>query len=204
MKIISKYKDYYDYLVGIYGVDEKIVLDRTEFEIANFYSPTIITFYIAGKCVDGYWDGKMFYFGEDLKQFCKDQQKDTKNYPKWKLRWMNFGKDPNSVVVYNDSWGRKQRTAYPDLRVDETKTNEKHNCAIMCTSSINISTASSGFFRYPKLEDLGIITILPPHEIYMMLSEWLAPKDKTVDTLSNLEKIVAAGFDKKTSFRNIK
>jgi hypothetical protein len=27
MKIISKIKDYYDYLQGIYGIDEKLVLD---------------------------------------------------------------------------------------------------------------------------------------------------------------------------------
>lgn len=32
MKIISKYKDYYDYLSGIYGIDEKKVLDRTQFK----------------------------------------------------------------------------------------------------------------------------------------------------------------------------
>ena len=32
MKIISKYKDYYDYLTGIYGVDDKIVLDRRGWE----------------------------------------------------------------------------------------------------------------------------------------------------------------------------
>lgn len=198
MKIISKYKDYYDYLMGIYGVDEKIVLDRTEFEMANFYSPIVVTFYIAGMCIDGYWDGMIFYFGEDLRQFCKDQEKDTKNYPKWRLRWMNFGKDPNAVTVYNNSWLRSQ-TAYPDLRVDETKTNEKHKCAIMCSSNMK-----GEFLRYPKLEDLGIISVLPPHEIYMMLSEWLAPKDKVEDNMSDTEKIIAAGFDKKTSFRNIK
>jgi hypothetical protein len=32
----------------------------------------------------------------------------------------------------------------------------------------------------------------------------LAPKDNANDTMSNEEKITAAGFDKKTSFRNIK
>lgn len=32
MKIISKYKDYYDYLQGIYGVDEKKILDRTSYK----------------------------------------------------------------------------------------------------------------------------------------------------------------------------
>ena len=28
MKIISKFKDFYDYLTGVYGVDPKLVLDR--------------------------------------------------------------------------------------------------------------------------------------------------------------------------------
>jgi len=194
MKIISKYKDYYDYLMGIYGVDEKIVLDRTEFEMANFYSPLIVTFYIAGKCIDGYWDGDKFYFGEDLRQLCRDQQKDTK---KWRLKWL--WRDPNAVFVYNESWSRKEQKAYPDLREDETKTNEKHNCAIMCSTHMK-----DEFLRYPKLEDLGIKIVLAPHEIYMMLSEWLAPKDKVSDNMSDTEKIIAAGFDKKTSFRNIK
>jgi hypothetical protein len=32
MKIISKIKDYYDYLSGIYGIDEQIVYDRRKFE----------------------------------------------------------------------------------------------------------------------------------------------------------------------------
>ena len=30
MKIISKFKDYYDFLQGIYGVDPLLVLDRTK------------------------------------------------------------------------------------------------------------------------------------------------------------------------------
>lgn len=35
MKIISQYKDYYDYLIGFYGIDEKIVLDRRKFNKYN-------------------------------------------------------------------------------------------------------------------------------------------------------------------------
>lgn len=200
MKIISKYKDYYDYLTGIYGVDEKVVLDRTSFRMADFWSsPKIVTFYIAGNRIDGYWDSNRFYFGEELRMLCEDQEKDTKNYPRWRLRWVNFGKDPNAVTIYNNSWLKTYQIAYPDLRVDEDKTNENHNCAIMCNANIN-----GDFFKYPKLEDLGIITVLPPHEIYLMLSVWLAPKDKENAPMSNEEKIIAAGFDKKTSFRNMK
>lgn len=32
MRILSKYKDYYDYLQGIYGIDEKKILDRTSYK----------------------------------------------------------------------------------------------------------------------------------------------------------------------------
>lgn len=74
MKIISKYKDYYDYLSGIYGIDEKIVLDRTISKNSpnvEFYSHwnRKIVLYIAGYvieclCIDG-----KFYYGEDLKEF---------------------------------------------------------------------------------------------------------------------------------------
>lgn len=30
MKIIDRYKDYYDYLSGIYGIDELVIFDRRE------------------------------------------------------------------------------------------------------------------------------------------------------------------------------
>lgn len=56
MKIISKYKDYYDYLVGIYEIDEKLVLDRTKFDVPSYSN--VVTFYICGKCIDGYYDAK--------------------------------------------------------------------------------------------------------------------------------------------------
>lgn len=36
MKIISKYKDYYDYLSGIYGIDDKKILDRTIYKPMNY------------------------------------------------------------------------------------------------------------------------------------------------------------------------
>jgi hypothetical protein len=73
MKIISKYKDYYDYLVGIYGVDEKLILDRTDFVLTSkLTNKSKVTFYICGYIIDGYYiDGK-FYYGSDLEQFADE------------------------------------------------------------------------------------------------------------------------------------
>jgi len=196
MKIISKYKDYYDFLVGIYGEDNNIVLDRSDFELPRYSTPIVVTFYIAGMSIDGYWDGKKFYFGEDLIRFCNNQKIDTKYFTKWRLKWMKRVIDSNAVIIYNESLSESQ-TAYPGLRIDETKVNEKCNCAIMCTNQIR-----NQYIRYPRLDDFGIITILPPHLIYIMLTDWLAPKEKVEAKMDDIDKLIAFGFDKKTSFRN--
>ena len=59
MKIISKYKDYYDYLQGIWGMDEKLTLDRTEYTTtpslkSSLSHPhlSIVRFYICGWVVE--------------------------------------------------------------------------------------------------------------------------------------------------------
>lgn len=198
MKIISKYKDYYDYLMGIYGVDEKIVLDRTEFGTPDFYSPRIVTFYIAGKCIDGYWDGNVFYFGDDLRALCTRNGKKPSHYAEWMMKWRKEAMR-EAVTVYNGEWRNSFQLAYPNFEEDRKKINEKHGCPIMCSANV-----AGDFIKFPKLEGLGIAGAIPPHEIYMELSSWLAPKDRVNDNMTDTEKIIAAGFDKKTSFRNIK
>jgi hypothetical protein len=198
MKIISKYKDYYDYLMGIYGVDEKIVLDRTEFDTWSF-SEGVTTFFIAGKRIDGYYreaDARWF-FGEELVKL--EPQK--KKYSRWYYRYRSKYTGPkNDLRVVHIKTANSDRLVptYPDLREDETKTNEKHNCAIMCTSGI-----ANDYLKYPKLLLTGIVKILPPQDIYLMLCAWLAPKDVTADNRTDKEKIISAGFDTKTSFRKM-
>ena len=82
MKIISKHKDYYDYLQGIYGVDELITLDRSKIK-----PPPIISkrnydrcvFYICDIMYEGlYFDGK-YHFNSNIKdvidvEYPKDSQ----------------------------------------------------------------------------------------------------------------------------------
>ena len=56
MKIISKYKDYYDYLVGTYGEDPKLILDRREgFILSKDSTECKYQLYICGKIIDIYY-----------------------------------------------------------------------------------------------------------------------------------------------------
>lgn len=201
MKIISKYKDYYDYLSGIYGVDEKIILNRTNFDIPIYSG--VIRFYICGKYLDGYFDPieNRFYFGEEL---IAKYPREEKKYSKWYRRFLKNEDTFGTRYVYipkpeKPKFASTFFVAEPDLTHDKNNINEKHGCAIMCSGNL-----LNEFIRFPKLIDTGIQKVLAPHDIYMMLSEWLAPKDNIIDNRTNEEKILSAGFDKKISFRNIK
>ena len=205
MKIISKYKDYYDYLSGIYGIDDKIVLNRTEFFPVNEFSTKIVTFYIAGYSLDGYYDSQnnRWYFGEDL--IALDPKPNIKK-SKWERRiqinprrYKYINKNRERCVSILFPTQNKYYHAYPDLIKDPNKINQKYGCPIMCSSGI-----PDDYIKFPILKDTGIASVLPAEKIYLMLIEWLAPKENIVDNRTNIEKILSAGFDTKTSFRNIK
>jgi hypothetical protein len=75
MKILSKYKDYYDYLTGIYGEDPLIILDRRSYKKIDleykgwkhrlFNVPQIYTFslIIGNFYIEGIKYGDSFYYG---------------------------------------------------------------------------------------------------------------------------------------------
>ena len=78
MKIISKFKDYYDYLSGIYGIDEKLVLDRTNFTpTLKYYNNdhySLVRFIICDKMIEGIWNGNEFIYGNEIYTFFKDSR----------------------------------------------------------------------------------------------------------------------------------
>jgi len=78
MKIITKrsQKDYYDFLIGVYGEDPLIVLDRTKndklpYSISN---DVVVRFYIGGYLVEGYKINDSYYYGENLHEFGDDKR----------------------------------------------------------------------------------------------------------------------------------
>jgi len=189
LKIISKYKDFYDYLMGIYGVDEKIVLDRRDFDVVPVFDNTKVQVFVCGVLYEGYCKNGHYYWGKDLLRI----------FPKFDTR-MGYSrtlKYSNHVwyTVANPRWKTYYISVDPivDLILDE---NKKHNCPILLK-------VNEKYYKFPKLNDLGLNKMISAHQIYIMLNETLAPKDNISDNLTNLEKIKSRGFDIRTSFRNM-
>ena len=198
MSIISKYKDYYDYLQGIYGIDEKLILDRRSY-IGLPYTPSSqkLIFYIAGYIIEGYWDEdvNICTFGTDLVKFDRHTNKcyipplrTNRDYSKsiW-LHGKQFG------WLYGGDW------YYTNLVKDVNNTNEQENCPILLKSWSN-----GRFIKYPILKDFNLPSYISAEKMYNMLSEWLSnqiTKREQISEMSDVLKIESKGFDTKRSFR---
>lgn len=197
MKIISKHKDYYDYLQGIYGVDEKLILNRTK-----DFSKNLSTYegynmlVICGQILEFVQiDGK-YYFNEDIKQFDKYYSS-----PRW------WKKNPKPVYAIED--GKKGyeyiyytilskdiHNIYPDL-VEISK-----KCPYFLYNKYNGKVLQ----KLPSLQALGINKQVPAKDIWLLLSDWLGQriteKEPIVPVGDDKTRIISAGFDLKTSFRH--
>jgi hypothetical protein len=192
MKIISKYKDYYDYLVGIYGVDEKLILDRTDFVLTSkLTNKSKVTFYICGYIIDGYYiDGK-FYYGSDLEQFADEPSK-------W--RWLN---DNDLYYIKDDQFRYRTLNFYKVPTLDKDNINETMNCPILIVDSKS-SESKISFSKFPILKDYDVVSIFPPEKLWTMIYDFLSKNKDIENKQSDKEKIISKGFDYKHSFRNTK
>lgn len=210
MKIISKYKDYYDFLSGIYGEDPKLILDRRDFGV-NFL-PTSCDFkvilYITGYVVEGVCKDGKFYYGEDLYKI----QSNVPEYSNKYMRWNNEDNDDYISVEINNSLGKKELIS---VMVKQVKDKCNYNIYLECpiliqcnaiqSGSVSIPNRSIRFIKYPELNKLELGSYLLPEKIYQMILDWLSAQvdrklNKVVE-LTNEQKIENKGFDKKTSFR---
>lgn len=194
MKIISKYKDYYDYLQGIYGVDERLVLDRRKSEHRTYHSDGNHLFLVGGLAVEALSiDGK-FYCGEsDMIKLggTKIVRHDGTFY--YRVPYQSYGKTENTSVCTNP------------YKRDERRYSEFDEHAIC---EVHHSFGKLEAVPYPRLEQYGIQKALNPHDAWLALSEWLgiqiSKKEPEMPVGDDKVRIVSAGFDLKTSFRNVK
>jgi hypothetical protein len=210
MKIISKYKDYYDYLSGIYGEDPLIVLDRRSSDPKQtFMSDTNykLRLYIGGHLVEGWYIGGQYYYGNDLEQFRIPDDANSKY-----IRRLHFGSttlqklygriDVGVVDIKHEYIMNHTRTVHvlTEPIVDLFDINEKENCPIVLKTDDNNNARC-----YPKLDELGLAVFLPADLVYRWISDWVSLQrtkaENHIDTRTNVEKIESDGFDKVTSFR---
>lgn len=202
MKIISKYKDFYDYLMGIRGVDPKVILDRREGvvhkpidlqPIAFEKKYRVIKIAICGMLYVGVRaKGGRYYWGKDLLKLGRVEKK-----------WFS---DKDMLHI-------KDTDIYLPLENESVDFNDNLNCPILFISGGGNKEFRKGrwirpsivYVKYPKLEVYGVQKWYSPESLYTDLSNWISSRNEevVVDNRTDKEKIQNAGFDKKTSFRNM-
>lgn len=196
MKIISKFKDFYDYLQGIYGVDEKLVLDRTNFTFLDYPHPDfeVSTLHIGEWMIQGLWMNSKIHFGEEVKQFTKEFSKSWSFKPDYYLI-------ENSPYKYFNSYCLKH-----PMFLGEKSPTWKENYPILLEKRRKYQ--SSEYIKCPILKEYNVQKILPPEKVWQILSEWLGRQitknEKQVPIGDDKVRILSHGFDLKTSFRNKK
>lgn len=197
MKIISKYKDYYDYLIGTYGIDPKLVLDRRQGTRLQEFHATSFTLAICGNLVDVFYDGEKCYCGNGLRKVGKELETS-----RWCREISGTKKEKQILIKYTTPSGygvpeKQVVNLYAYTR--PTALNDKHGVPILRVASYGDN------YHFPHLGDCNIGSLYPPEEMFQMLTNWLSQKiteaENIVDTRDDVAKLLDKGFDKKCSFR---
>ena len=197
MKILSKRKDYYDYLVGKYGIDEMIVYDRRDCTV------------LAHDEYNRAFSRKKLY-GDAPKH-------EETVYRKGRRARIMVGDVTELIITY----GRKTRKFIVERYLDEDgnlcidhkeapldsldfmdcgKDREKKEAPIFIRTKWTIEMNIDN----PILDGTWLTGYISPEEIYTEVYNYLLMKNakKIEDNRSDVEKMESKGFDKVSSFRN--
>lgn len=210
MIIISKFKDYYDFLQGTLGRDNNLILDRTlhsenEDTYLRFKEYTD-KFPIRVKLIIGntlftyfYFKGKSYFEKENCPFIINKKNR----YKRIETLFIT-GEKPNEVTIIS-------KDDFCTKTVEKWQGKEQPSFIEVEFKSLEYSRYSSNLLynkkiAFPILEKLGINTFLNPIEIWNLIyNELCKLKDsKEPENISDKEKIVNKGFDLKNSFRNTK
>ena len=206
MRIIDKNTDYYDYLSHVYGVDNKVVYDRRGSSILSDED----LFHMIG----GTWRRSPLY-GDDmilvevgyiqiliLMQNIKLTEDSYQGFIScgYKLECVytdnrNLFKQPLSIrrcsVMHRGSYGGRSPVITGNYDRDIIKVGE------------SLTTCFPSAFPNPILKATGLTSIIDKEIIWKGLQNYISSlnNDQDVNKMTNEEKIINYGFDKKTSFR---
>ncbi len=200
MKIISKYKDYYDYLQGIYGIDKVLVYDRRttdlirhEKSLQDYIEP--FEFHICNKKYTIYWyKNKFYHTPKELKILNKILFDDGKETLCYVSNYYDYKKE-DLLKFWNKNNG-------------DSMVNKKFRIPILIESSCGeIFDEKDDKNRYsiPLLKSFQFHRWLSAEECFLNISAflgWLKDNPEIPNKQTNKEKIVSHGFDFKKSFRH--
>lgn len=221
MKIIGKHKDYFDYLVHQYGVDEKLVLDRrgigewkSEYNnsaVGGYNGITVDRDLLTKELVPR--SGRFVPTGNDVYPNGRDYEVTTWlivngcGYPVVEINRFpsvyEIVNDSNSKVI--KSWFGKTElfvsgTVVPEF-IKLSTIVKRH--AFIADYDCRDQWIIDG--DVPILSKTGLASILEPQALYIQtvdfISENFVDKGEEISVQSDIQKVVSHGFDKKLSFR---
>lgn len=214
MKIISPrgHKDYYDYLSGIYGEDEKAVFDRRQFTILASSDLPYFTKQRLEKDVPLHEE--KFYTWRRLHQPMERHLIGTEFYCvleiglKWYLFYINRYLDKEGEV--NLDWtieaqqNVKKHIGPTPLTFYKYGGYHYRHWRREWTEEIKVEEKDA--IPNPILDGTPIASLIPAQEIYDALYSYISSLNdvEIADNRNDVQKAESHGFDKKTSFRNIK
>jgi len=227
MLIISKYKDYYDGVVGTVGIDKTIVFDRTTEEIDDhkkypepFISPSWdeknnnkllrgfsfrnkttkykdANYFIVGFCGKLYLGFRMYLNEQDRECTSSSTIHYTYEINEFKKYFKHFAWD---TTMFDDFINAVKE-------YDCTELHRKLNTPIFLLDTnpqIHIKSTSV-FVINPILKDYEFYKVFDSftafQEISMFIGGVLGTGEKSIIEVSDKDKIISRGFDYKWSFR---
>lgn len=195
MKIISPFKDYYDHIAYIYGIDETVTYVRNRIvERRDGYD--------SGK----YINTKLYYDVYRSKVGKESMRRKYYNYHKKFL--VVAGKMYLLLRVdYNTPWLLAQ-PINPEVSQSVIELSKLVGQPVFTFQFGHTRATLKIDGDIPILGDLGIPSIIPPERMYQDIEYFLAnTMHKVPDTqppveISNKDKIIGHGFDIKKSFRH--
>lgn len=186
MKIIAKHKDYYDYLQGINGIDELLVLDRTNcyYNTNIFTENDYICLIVCGIKFEGIYKSGKFRYGKDIENYLSDKDEIY----------------DNNYRIYT----KKYRYSYIDIqKKEEIYDNDLEYPIYVSFRQEKYSKNLTELKKFPILKQYDFHNVYSAEEIWIHISNWLSRSKNIPNNQTNKEKIVSAGFDLKTSFRKM-
>jgi hypothetical protein len=212
MKLISNFKDYYDWVIGAkYGIDPKVVYERIPMEVnrhggkpektglhvpyqladPNRKDITTFRLHVCGRSYLVLWFEGKFHINEAATALQR------------RLARENNRQRSRAYYRQVEQWGDELGDKFPTTRQQwydtPTPLNAEFNCPVILEDTLWRSTLHLNV----RLSDYGIPSVLDPETVFLQLTDFFMPKEQVVDKRTDVEKLQSHGFDKKTSFRKM-
>ena len=226
MKIIHNKKDYYDYVSGIYGIDPYVVYDRRgsvpSSEIMNawgeVFNKNVIESDNKSYCKYGRYATNKPFIEKNYEIIVEAGEKH------FLIRCERYRKTESSPIEltykvedyiqtfkdrYNLDFYGKNSYMYNRYLNELERYSKKRSSAPLALFITDYQRywdkEGREEYQNPILKDLPITGLIPAEEIWQGIYDYLLKLKEPViiDSRTNDEHIESAGFDKKTSFRNM-